>query len=137
MQDVSRDQLKKLFKKSKKLRIPEEFSTVNFKNIFYYSWLDQSDMTLFVVYEFKQTIVGIKFDVVLPPTGALRLGFCEFCHKHRKQADVFFISTETKKRPKGVNYRSCGTWVCSKYELCNASLKNTIRIEELFTRILE
>lgn len=137
MQHVSREQLKKLFKKVKHLHLPKELEQVDFKPLTYYSWYDQSEETLFVVYEFKESLTGLRLEVVRPPVGALRLGFCEFCHKHRRQADVFFVATETKHRPKGVEYRSRGTWMCSKYEACNKDLKNTTKIDQFFSSILE
>lgn len=136
MKPVHRDALRKIFKKVKHLHLPQDLEQVVFEPLTYYSWLDQSDMCLFVVYEFNGELTGLRFEVIKPPTGALRLGFCEFCHKHRKQSDVFFVSTETKKRPKGVGYRSRGTWMCSQYELCNTDLKNDVRIAEFFSRVL-
>lgn len=137
MKPLTRDQLKKLYKKVKHLRLPPKLKEVKFDALTYYSWLDQSDMCLFLVYDFRGTPTGLRLEVVQAPAGALRLGFCEFCHKHRKQSDVFFVACETKKRPKGVEYQSRGTWMCSGYEKCNRDMKNETRTEEFFERILE
>lgn len=137
MKPLSRDTLKTLYKKVKHLRLPPKLEEVDFSTLTYYSWLDQSDMCLFVVYDFHGETTGLRLEVVLPPAGALRLGFCEFCHKHRKQSSVFFVATETKKRPKGVEYQSRGTWMCSDYIVCNRDMKDDARINEFFVRILE
>jgi hypothetical protein len=137
MKIITRVQLKTLFKKSKKLRVPGELDDVELEGLTYYSWLDQSDSRMFVVYEFRDVPTGLKLEVVRPPAGALRLGFCEFCHKHRKQSDVFFVAAETKKRPKGIEYRSRGTWMCSNYQACNTDMKNDTRIHEFFVQMLE
>lgn len=137
MKHISREILRVLFKKVKHLRLPPKLEEVNFEALTYYSWLDQSDMCLFVVYDFHGISTGLRLEVVLPPAGALRLGFCEFCHKHRKQSNVFFVATQTRKRPKGVEYQSRGTWMCSDYIVCNKDLKNDSRINEFFVRILE
>ncbi len=136
MQTITRDSLKKIFKKVKHLRLPKGIEDVDFSTLSYYSWLDQSDMVLYVLYEFKNELTGLRLEVVPAPAGALRLGFCEFCHKHRKQSEVFFVSTQTKYRPRGIEYRSRGTWVCSDYNICNTSLKTT-KINDFFYRILE
>ena len=137
MKQVTREQIRTLFKKVKHLRLPAQLEEVAFSDLTYFSWLDQSEMCLFVLFEYKNSLSGLRLEVVQPPVGALRLGFCEFCHKHRKQSDVFFVSCETKKRPKGIEYRSRGTWMCSKYEHCNKNMKNADRISEFFFRILE
>lgn len=137
MKPLTRDQLKKLYKKVKHLRLPHKLEEASFDTLTYYSWLDQSDMCLFVVYDFHTVPTGLRLEVVQPPAGALRLGFCEFCHKHRKQSDVYFVACETKKRPKGVEYQSRGTWMCSDYETCNRDMKDDTRICEFFERILE
>ena len=89
-------------------------------------------MCLFVVYEFEGKPTGLRLEVVKPNPGALRLGFCEFCHKHRRQSDVFFVATETKRLPKGVEYRSRGIWMCAEYKICNRDMKNDGRIREFF-----
>lgn len=137
MKPLTRDQLKKLYQKVKHLRLPPKLEDVDFNALTYYSWLDQSDMCLFVVYDFRGSSTGLRLEVVQPPAGALRLGFCEFCHKHRTQSSVYFVACETKKRPKGVEYQSRGTWMCSVYKQCNQDMKNDARIEEFFARILE
>ncbi len=137
MKALTRDGLKTVYKKVKHLRLPPKLEEVDFSTLTYYSWLDQSDMCLFVVYDFHGISTGLRLEVVLPPAGALRLGFCEFCHKHRKQSSVFFVATETKKRPKGVEYQSRGTWMCSDYIVCNRDMKDDARINEFFVRILE
>lgn len=137
MKTPTRDQLKKLFKRVKHLHLPANLESVNFDTLTYFSWLDQSEMCLFVIYELRTTLAGLKLDIIRPPAGTLRLGFCEFCHKHRKQNNVFFVAAETKKRPKGVEYRSRGTWMCADFKHCNEDLKNDSRINEFFVRMLE
>ncbi len=137
MTPITRDKLKQLYKKVKHLRLPPKLEEADFEKLTYYSWLDQSDMCLFLVYDFRGTTTGLRLEVIKPLAGALRLGFCEFCHKHRKQSDVFFVACETKKRPKGVEYQSRGTWMCSNYLICNRDMKNEVLIKEFFERIVE
>lgn len=137
MKPLPRQTLKQVFKKVKHLHLPQDLEQVAFDGLTYYSWLDQSDMRLCVVYEYKGVMTGLQLDVVRPAAGMLRLGFCEFCHKHRKQNDVLFVATETKKRPKGVEYRSRGTWVCARYDICNRDMKNDRLVQEFFERIFE
>ena len=137
MKPLSREQLKTLFKKVKRLRLPPELESVSFLELVYFSWLDKSDMVLYTVFNFRNEPTGLRLEVVRPPAGALRLGFCEFCNKHRKQSEVFFVAIETKKRPEGVEYQSRGTWMCANYVQCNRDLKNSDKITEFYERILE
>lgn len=137
MQTLNRDQLKKLFKKVKHLHLPPDLEQVDFTELTYYSWLDQSEMVLYVVYDFHQNSTGLRLEIIRPPAGALRLGFCEFCHKHRRQAEVLFVACETKHRPKGVEYQSRGTWMCADFTKCNQNIKSTTKLDQFFSAILE
>ena len=137
MQKITRDHLTKIFKKVKKLHIPKDLEVLDFDPLKYFSWPDESSQCLFMVYDYKGQPAGIKLNYIKSGSGPLRLGFCEFCHKHRKSLEVLFVSTETRKRPKHVNYRSRGTWICADYLKCNKDLKNDQLVEEFFYRILD
>jgi hypothetical protein len=137
MKALSREQLKVIYKKVKHLRIPPWLEKVDFEKFTYISWIDQSDKRMFLLYEYKDSLAGLRLDCIRPPQTALRLGFCEFCKKHRKSGEVCFVATQTKRRPKGVEYQTRGTWICQDYNTCNAALKTTIEINDFFFRILE
>lgn len=137
MNKLTRDNLKKIFKKVKKLHMPKDLEMVNFDTLKYYSWPDESSQCLFTVYDYKGTSTGIKLNYIKAGSGPLRLGFCEFCHKHRKSYDVLFVSTETRKRPKHINYRVRGTWICADYKKCNQDLKDDKLVNEFYFRILD
>jgi hypothetical protein len=137
MGPLIRDQLKTLFKKVKHLHLPSDLEEVNFEPLIYFSWTEESDKSLYLVYEYKRIVTGLRLQFIRSRSNALQLGFCEFCHKHRKRSEVLFVATETKKRPKHVVYRSRGTWLCSDYQKCNHDMKNDDLIKEFYFRILD
>lgn len=137
MHTVDRNTLKAIFKKVKKLHLPKDVELVEFDTLTYYSFPDESSQCLFVIADYNGVSTGLKLDFIKSGSGPLRLGFCEFCHKHRKSHDVLFVSTETKKRPKHVNYRSRGTWVCADYTVCNTNITDPTLVQQFFFRILE
>lgn len=137
MTPLVRDNVKKIFKKVKKLHLPKELETVEFGVLKYFSWPDESSQSLYVVTEYNGSSAGLKLDFLKSGSGPLRLGFCEFCHKHRKSSDVLFVSVETKKRPKHVNMRVRGTWICANFKTCNKDLKDDALVQEFFYRILD
>lgn len=137
MQALTRETLKKLFKKVKKLHLPDELEKVDFSKLKYYSWPDESSQRIYIVTDYKAATSGIKLEFIKSGSGPLRLGFCEFCHKHRKSHEVLFVATQTRRKPKNINYRSRGTWICADYRQCNKDLKNPDRVTEFFYRILD
>ena len=137
MLPATRENLKKLFKKVKKLHLPADLEIVEFGNLKYFSWPDESSQCLYLISDYKNTFSGIKLNFIKAGSGPLRLGFCEFCHKHRKSHEVLFVSAETRKRPKNINYRVRGTWICADYIKCNKDLKNNNLIYDFFFRILD
>jgi hypothetical protein len=137
MTPVTRDDLKNIFKKVKKLHLTDGLEEADFSTLSYYSWTDESSQRLYLVTDYKGALTGIKLEFLRAGPAPLRLGFCEFCHKHRKSNEVLFVAAETKKRPKKVNYRSRGTWVCGDYRRCNKDLKGSEFVNKFFYRIVE
>jgi hypothetical protein len=136
MQTATRENLRKIFKKVKKLHLPKELESVPFSDVYYYSWPDESSQSLFLIYDYEGNQVGIKLSYLRTDSGPLRLGFCEFCLKHRGQNEVIFVAAETKKRPKHVNYQVRGTWICSDYAQCNKDLKNDTKVKDFVYSLL-
>lgn len=137
MQKITREDLKQLFKKVKKLRLPNDLEQRDFASLNYLGWIDESDKICYLVYKYKGKLTGLRFNFIRSVFKPLQKGFCELCHKHRRKSDVLFISTKTKKLPKGINYRTRGTYICSDFNKCNQDMKDSKTIVELFYRILE
>lgn len=137
MQPVTREQLKELFKKVKKLRLPKDLENLDFADLKYLGWLDETDRVYYLVYNYKDRLTGLKLDALRCSQKPLQRGFCEFCHKHRKRNDILLIDTKTKMLPKGVNFRTRGTYICSDPLMCNQDLKNADEVDRFFYMILE
>jgi len=111
-------QIKKLFRKTKKLKVPD-LSKVNFNQMTYLSWTDISTNKKFIVYELNKIMVGIecKFSLVSKDN------FCSFCNR---SGQVAFISTVTKaKKSKNPDYyKAIGNYICFDSSECNKKITN-------------
>lgn len=137
MQKVSRDQLKELFEKVKHFRVDENFDDVDFEDLSYYSFFDQSDFIFYTVYEFENEPVGIRWYCSRPPKKPLSLGLCDICKKHRKNDEIISVYARTKIFPPGVTYRTRGFMICFNYLQCNEDMKNTEQIDFIYSAILK
>lgn len=99
MQTIDRNQLKTIFKKVKKFRLPESFDDVNFAELNYYGWLDETDRVCYVVYEYNGKFEGVRFEYLRSVYKPLLKGFCVFCCKQRRKEETLFITAKTKKAP--------------------------------------
>jgi len=137
MQIITREQLKQLFPKVKKLRLPKDLDKIDFSNLHYLGWLDESDKVAYLVYNYHKQLTGLRFDFIRAGSQSMQLSFCELCKKHRKRSEIIFVTTRTKKRPKNVNYRVRGNYICSDFNQCNQDLVDLDWINKFFYQILE
>jgi hypothetical protein len=136
MQILSRDVLKNLFSEVKHFRLSDNFDEVEFDSLFYYSWLDQTDQVFYTIYFFEKKMVGIRWKSFRLPSKPLGLGRCDICKKHRKRDEIISISSQTTILPKNVTYRTRGFHICLDYKMCNEDLKNTERLDLIYSAIL-
>ncbi|MBD3329701.1 hypothetical protein GF357_04375 [Candidatus Dojkabacteria bacterium] len=137
MKKPSREDLKRIFKKVKKLRIPNGYEEVEFDGLKYYSWIDQTDNVLYTLAEIEGAVTGIRWDITKPGNVGVRLEMCEICRKHKKTGEVALLSAKTKKRPKGINYRTRGHYACIDYISCNEAMEDSSGIRKLFDLIIK
>jgi len=116
---LTEQQLKKLFPKVKKLKLPD-LDSFNYKRLTYLSWNDTGANKKFVVYKLEGKLVGMECK--LTPNG--KHNICSFCNGLGK---VSYFSTVTKKKmAKNPDYyRSTGNFVCIDGEECNRRITNT------------
>ena len=136
MKVLSREEIKKLFENVKHFRVVDEIKEVEFESLNYYSFLDQTDNVFYTIYSFQNEIMGIRWKSFRLPSKPLGLGLCDICKKHRKRDEIISISAETKILPKHVSYRTRGFHVCLDYKMCNEDLKNTDRLDLIYSAIL-
>ncbi|MEH7073834.1 FusB/FusC family EF-G-binding protein [Neobacillus drentensis] len=115
---ISDAQLKKMFPKNKKLKLPD-LDNMNLHQLTYLSWVDISTNKKFIVYELDEKIVGIECKY----TVLQKDNICSFCHRF---GQVAFISTVTKaKKAKNPDYyKAIGNYICFDSTECNKKITN-------------
>ena len=141
MQSVTRDTIKKMFKKVKKLYIPENLESVDFGPLVYYSWYDIGQEVLYAISDVrdKNKIEGIRFDIHISGN-SVKLGYCDVCKSQRRISDTTLVTARTRSKPKDAVYRLRGRYLCLNFQECNESIK--IRhleksLASLFSSILD
>ncbi|WP_110926201.1 FusB/FusC family EF-G-binding protein [Bacillus massiliglaciei] len=116
---LTEQQLKKMFPKQKKLKLPD-LTTIDHNRLTYLSWNDLRSNKKFIVYELEGKLVGIE--CVFSPTS--KKNFCSFCHSF---GEVSYFSTVTKaKKAKNPDYyKAIGNLICTDSIECNKKITST------------
>jgi hypothetical protein len=116
---LTQQQLKKLFPKNKKLKLPD-FSDMDFNRMTYLGWNDIGTNKKFIVYEMNDQLMGIecKFSPLNKDN------ICSFCNRFGKVAFITTI-TKAKKSNNPDYYKSIGNYICLESEECNKKITNT------------
>jgi hypothetical protein len=116
---ITEQQLKKMFPKQKKLRLPD-LANMDLEQLTYLSWNDLRSNKKFIVYELDGKMVGIECEFT--PTSKKNL--CSFCNCF---GEVAYFSTVTKaKKPKNPDYyKAIGNLICADSIECNKKITNT------------
>ncbi|MFK9090734.1 FusB/FusC family EF-G-binding protein [Bacillus salipaludis] len=113
---LTEPQVKKMFPKAKKLKVPN-LSTVDFEKMTYLSWYDISTNKKFIIYELNEKLMGIECKYSILNKDSL----CSFCNRF---GQVAFISTITKAK-KSNNpdyYKAIGNYICLDSAECNKKI---------------
>lgn len=125
---VTEQQLKKIFPKSKKLKLPN----MSTEQLSYYSWIDSRSNKKYILYMLDNQLVGIEC-TFSPST---RKNICSICSCH---AEVTQFSTITKA--KKVNnpdyYKAIGNYICMDSVKCNKNITDTTYLEEFLRESLK
>lgn len=110
---ISAEQLKKLFPKQKKLRLPE-LSDVDFGRLTYLSWNDGRSNQKLLICPYEGQLIGIA----CKPSTNTKKNICAFCDQF---TDVTYCVTVTKaKQAKNPDYyKAIGTYMCVDRKVCN------------------
>lgn len=116
--EITEQQLKKMFPKNKKLKLPD-LSTIDQSKMTYLSWTDLGLNKKFIVYELDGKMVGIECKVT--PTS--KANYCSIC---QSIGEVTYFSTKTKaKKSKNPDYyKSIGNLICADSNECNKKITN-------------
>ncbi|WP_338452860.1 FusB/FusC family EF-G-binding protein [Niallia oryzisoli] len=115
---INEQQLKKMFPKNKKLKLPD-LSKIEHCQLTYLSWNDLGTNKKFIVYELDGKLAGIECK--LTPTS--KKNICSFCNGF---GEVAYFSTVTKaKKSKNPDYyKSIGNLICTDSSDCNKKITN-------------
>ena len=123
---VTEQQLKKLFPKHKKLKLPDLFS-IDHTKLTYLSWTDLRSNKKFIIYELEGKLVGIECEF----QPASKKNVCSVCNS---VGEVTYFSTVTKaKAAKNPDYyRAIGNLICVDSEECNKKITSVAYLEAFF-----
>lgn len=128
---ISEQQLKKLFPKSKKLKLPD-LSNIDLHRLTYLSWNDSRSNKKYILYKLESQLVGIECSF----SPSTKKNICSICHCH---GEVTHFSTITKA--KKVNnpdyYKSIGNLICVNSTECNKNITDVSYLEEFLRESLK
>ncbi|MGG0717913.1 FusB/FusC family EF-G-binding protein [Robertmurraya massiliosenegalensis] len=127
---LSEQQLKKMFPKSKKLKLPN-LSNLDYSKLTYLGWNDPGSNKKYLVYELDEKMVGIECRI--SATG--KNNICSICNSH---GEVAFFSTITKaKKQKNPDYyKAIGNLICTDSDECNKKITNVDYLESFLKESL-
>jgi len=128
---VTEKQLKKLFPKIKKLKIPD-LSAIDYRYVTYLGWLDVSSNKLFMVYPLDEQVIGIEGRFTL----ANKKSYCFLCNK---TGEVGLFSAITKSRPAHTSpdyYKAVGNYMCMNSRECNKNITDHGKLEAFLASVL-
>ncbi|MCQ6562772.1 FusB/FusC family EF-G-binding protein [Paenibacillus mendelii] len=128
---VTDNQLKKLFPKHKKLKVPDLKGNHD-RFVTYLGWTDIASNKLFIVYDLNGKLIGIEGKYT--PTN--KKGVCFVCNRH---AEVALFTAVTKWKPAGVSpdyYRAIGNYLCVNSEVCNKNITDVDVLEKFIHGVL-
>lgn len=128
MPKVTNGQISRLFKKEKKLKLPN-LDSQDSKNV-YLGWIDNSIRKLFVAYNMDGKLVGMACRI--SNNGSNHTRRCILCNHVAKEDEVAFVSPicKTNNSNEGA-YRSIGFDMCLDSAKCNERIASIEQLEDL------
>ncbi|KMN38528.1 MULTISPECIES: elongation factor G-binding protein [Lysinibacillus] len=125
---VTASTLKALFKKEKKLKLPN-LEALDFQQICYLAWDDAGTHRKYVVLEQNGQLKGIKG---IFANNTVR-GICAICNRH---SDVGLFTTSIKGQVVGT-FTNHSNYICADSQTCNEHVTDMNRTLEFFERITQ
>lgn len=125
-------QLKKLFPKIKKLKLPD-LAALDMRRISYLGWSDIASNKLFIVYPLDGRLHGIEGRFT--PTN--KKSTCFVCNR---QTEVALFTAITKHRPAGASpdyYKAIGNYMCLDSEVCNQNITDPAALERYLREVVK
>lgn len=130
MSNVTKNELTKVFKKEKKLKLPN--LDIEDSKLVYLGWIDEATNKLLIVYNVDGKLLGMACRLTLnSPKGA---NVCTLCNHIGSENEVAFVSPICKPRSED-DYKSLGFHICLNSEECNERITSTENLENLLKTV--
>ena len=130
MEKVTAAELTKVFKKEKKLKIPN--LDILDSKIVYLGWIDESTRKLLITYKLDGKLLGMACR--LPKTNGKSSNICAFCNKIGSEQEVAFVSPICKQVSED-DYKSLGFYVCLDSNECNERIESVDKLENILKTV--
>lgn len=132
MEAIGNETVSRLFKKEKKLKIPQDLD-ISRKRA-YLGWIDPGSSKLILIH--KPADVGYGMACRLPQVKAKTTNVCVLCNHIGDESQVAFVSPVCKTAHLGPDaYKSIGFYVCLDSEACNGRITSLDKLEELISLV--
>lgn len=129
---ITNQQISKLFKKEKKLKLPD--LSIQDSPKVYLGWIDQSIRKLLIVYNLDGKFISMACR--LTNSNSNNTNVCTFCNHIGTNNEVAFVSPVCKTSHLGPDaYRSLGFHVCLDSEACNERITSTEKLEDILRNV--
>lgn len=130
MSNVTKNELVKVFKKEKKLKLPN--LDIEDLKLVYLGWIDEATNKLLIVYNVDGKLLGMACRLTLnSPKGA---NVCTLCNHIGSENEVAFVSPICKPRSED-DYKSLGFHICLNSAECNERITSTENLENLLKTV--
>ncbi|USG65039.1 FusB/FusC family EF-G-binding protein [Brevibacillus ruminantium] len=127
---VTEKQVKKLFPKNKKLKVPD-LTVIDYQAVTYLGWVDIATNKLFIVYPLNGEIRGIEGRFTIAP----KKNICSLCHGHGEVALFTAISKTRSVHTSPDYYKAIGNYICTNSHECNKRITDVKALERLIQEI--
>lgn len=122
----SKQQLTKLFKKTKKLKIPN-WDTLDLRDYTFYSWNDSGKQQKFIIASIDGQLIGVQ-GTISPTT---QKGICPICHE---TSEVSLFMSKVKESGDGL-YTKRGNYICYDSDKCNHNIERTDELNDFIHNV--
>lgn len=128
MPTISNGELKKLFKKEKKLNLPD--TSIQDEIHVYLGWIDYATQKLFIVHQMDGQFLGMSCQI--PKVTTKQTNVCTLCHHIGPKSEVAFVSPVYKRKEA---YHSLGFYMCLDSQACNERIVSTEKLETILKTV--
>lgn len=128
--NITEQQLKKLFPKSKKLKLPN-VSNIDLERLTYLSWVDSRSNKKYILHELEGKILGIECTI----SSSTMKNICSVCQSHA-EVTQFSTVTKAKKTNNPDYYKSIGNLICVDSNECNKKITDVSYLQHFFKESL-